>query len=113
MLDTYQSRMQANQDPDSIDKEFLRRWYQDNCDPYTTPNHELPTPPQHLITELARRQVIIIINSNIIIVSLTIRYIITFEILTGETFEYINNKEESDDASIQQALQEYYNSSSK
>lgn len=43
------------QEPDNIDKEFLRRWYVGQCDPYTTP--DLPVAPPHLVNELARRYV--------------------------------------------------------
>ncbi len=38
---------------DSYDKEFLRLWYRDHCDPYH--DKTLPTPPHSLIAEMAKR----------------------------------------------------------
>jgi phosphoribosylaminoimidazole-succinocarboxamide synthase len=53
MQDTYEARMAANEEPDNIDKEFLRKWYISQCDPYTT--ETLPDAPADLVNELSRR----------------------------------------------------------
>lgn len=44
----------TTQEPESIDKDILRRWYVSRCDPYDT-NVRLPEPPAELVCELARR----------------------------------------------------------
>src|SRR3989344_9096681 len=33
-LDSYESRVAAGQEPEYFDKEFLRLWFKDHCDPY-------------------------------------------------------------------------------
>lgn len=45
--------MLNNQEPENIDKEFLRRWYVSVCDPYN--DEVLPDAPPELISELSRR----------------------------------------------------------
>lgn len=55
------------QEPENIDKEFLRLWFRDNCDPYKDEN--LPEAPAELVTELSRR------------------YIFLYERITGQTFQ--------------------------
>ena len=40
--DTYNERMNAGQEPESLDKEFLRLWIADKCDPYNDPIPEIP-----------------------------------------------------------------------
>jgi phosphoribosylaminoimidazole-succinocarboxamide synthase len=40
--DTYAERFEARQEPDSLDKEFLRLWIVSQCDPYTEPIPEIP-----------------------------------------------------------------------
>jgi hypothetical protein len=44
------------QEPESVDKDVLRRWYVAQCDPYNTAL-PLPEPPADLIVELSRRYV--------------------------------------------------------
>lgn len=63
---TYEQNMAAAQEPDNIDKEFLRKWFTQRCDPY----HDavLPEAPASLVTELSRR------------------YLISFEVLTELSF---------------------------
>ena len=53
MAATYEDRFRAGLEPDSIDKEFLRRWYVARCDPYAV--DALPEAPSELVNELARR----------------------------------------------------------
>ena len=52
----------------NFDKEFLRLWFRENCDPYKDP--VLPKAPVELVAELTRR------------------YIEIYETLTGEKFEH-------------------------
>jgi phosphoribosylaminoimidazole-succinocarboxamide synthase len=53
MADTYVDRIAAGREPDYFDKEFLRQWFIDHCDPYNDP--DLPAAPAELIAELAAR----------------------------------------------------------
>lgn len=55
LASTYKERIQAGKEPDNIDKEFLRLWFRDNCDPYK--DETLPDAPRDLVCELARRYV--------------------------------------------------------
>ncbi len=57
---------EASREPKSFDKEFLRLWFKENCDPYK--DAVLPEAPAELVEELSRR------------------YIQMYEQLTGETF---------------------------
>eukprot|EP00607_Mallomonas_marina_P002093 CAMPEP_0182432326 /NCGR_PEP_ID=MMETSP1167-20130531/55520_1 /TAXON_ID=2988 /ORGANISM="Mallomonas Sp, Strain CCMP3275" /LENGTH=128 /DNA_ID=CAMNT_0024619689 /DNA_START=594 /DNA_END=977 /DNA_ORIENTATION=- len=66
IAETYETRMAAKQEPDNIDKEFLRKWFISQCDPYN--DITLPTPPPELVNELSRR------------------YIMLYELMTGERF---------------------------
>jgi hypothetical protein len=34
LADTYEARHAAGQEPENIDKEFLRLWFRERCDPY-------------------------------------------------------------------------------
>jgi phosphoribosylaminoimidazole-succinocarboxamide synthase len=66
-LDSYAARFAAGAEPDYFDKEFLRLWFREHCDPYR--DAVLPTAPLDLVEELSRR------------------YIHTYEQITGRTFE--------------------------
>jgi fusion protein PurCD len=68
IADTYESRFESGLDPECLDKEFLRLWYIDNCDPYN--DKVLPDAPQELITELSAK------------------YIELYELLTQSKFEF-------------------------
>ncbi len=63
---TYEQRMADGLEPENIDKEFLRLWFVDNCDPYN--DDQLPLAPEDLVVELSNR------------------YIYLYETITGETF---------------------------
>jgi phosphoribosylaminoimidazole-succinocarboxamide synthase len=63
---TYAARHAAGQEPQNIDKEFLRLWFRDNCDPYN--DAVLPAAPAELVEELSRR------------------YVLLYETITGEAF---------------------------
>lgn len=66
IADTYEKLHGQGMEPENIDKEFLRLWFRDNCDPYN--DAELPEAPGSLIKELSRR------------------YITLYETITGEKF---------------------------
>ena len=63
---TYDQRIASGLEPENIDKEFLRLWFVDNCDPYN--DDELPRAPEELVVELSNR------------------YIYLYETITGESF---------------------------
>jgi len=63
----YESRFANGEEPENIDKEFLRRWFVDHCDPYH--DEVLPEAPAELVAELSHR------------------YIQLFEMITGTLFE--------------------------
>ena len=65
--ETYEDRFAKNLEPENIDKEFLRLWFKNKCDPYNDP--ELPKAPDDLIVELSSR------------------YIKLYELITGKDFE--------------------------
>ena len=66
--ETYNERMASEQEPQNIDKEFLRLWFVGNCDPYN--DEALPEAPEDLVVELSSR------------------YIYLFETITGKTFPF-------------------------
>ncbi len=68
IADTYEERFAEGQEPQNIDKEFLRLWFTRNCDPYK--DDVLPTAPEDLVIELSNR------------------YIYLYETITGEKFEF-------------------------
>jgi phosphoribosylaminoimidazole-succinocarboxamide synthase len=68
LASTYEERIAAGQEPDNIDKEFLRLWFRDNCDPYK--DEILPEAPRDLVLELARR------------------YITLYEMITWNDFDF-------------------------
>jgi phosphoribosylaminoimidazole-succinocarboxamide synthase len=53
IAESYQARFDAGQEPENIDKEFLRLWFVDNCDPYN--DAVLPAAPTDLVVELSSR----------------------------------------------------------
>lgn len=67
LADTYEERVAAGLEPQSIDKEFVRLWFRERCDPYT--DAVLPAAPPPLVAELSRR------------------YITLYERITGLSFE--------------------------
>ncbi|KAL3821957.1 hypothetical protein ACHAXA_004445 [Cyclostephanos tholiformis] len=70
---TYADRISAGMEPENIDKEFLRLWFRDNCDPYN--DEVLPDAPRDLVIELARR------------------YIVLYETITGREFDFSDGAE--------------------
>lgn len=64
LAEGYEERLAAGEEPENIDKEFLRKWFTERCDPYS--DEELPKAPDDLVIELSRR------------------YIYLYELITGE-----------------------------
>ena len=64
--ESYEERFKNGEEPENIDKEFLRLWFKKNCDPYK--DEKLPDAPEELVVELSRR------------------YIQLFEMITGKKF---------------------------
>jgi phosphoribosylaminoimidazole-succinocarboxamide synthase len=62
---SYEPRFGAGRPPESLDKDFVRRWVSEHCDPYRDP---IPTIPRDIILEAARI------------------YIDAYETITGESF---------------------------
>jgi phosphoribosylaminoimidazole-succinocarboxamide synthase len=54
-LDSYAARLAAGEEPQYFDKEFLRLWFVEHCDPYG--NAELPPAPPDLVEKLSRRYI--------------------------------------------------------
>ena len=53
--DSYAARFTAGEEPQYFDKEFLRLWFRDHCDPYR--DAALPPAPPELVAELSRRYI--------------------------------------------------------
>jgi phosphoribosylaminoimidazole-succinocarboxamide synthase len=101
ILDSYEKRFMNKEEPENVDKEFLRLWFSKNCDPYN--DETLPEAPIELVHELSRR------------------YIYLYQTITGKTFlptipEYviqpwgegvIQSRTEQIEKSIQKYLEEY------
>jgi phosphoribosylaminoimidazole-succinocarboxamide synthase len=65
LASSYAARFEAGLDPESLDKDFLRRWIGARCDPYREP---IPPIPRETLIEFAER------------------YITLFETVTGLPF---------------------------
>jgi len=68
LASSYEERIKKGMEPENIDKEFLRLWFRDHCDPYN--DAVIPDAPKDLVTELSRR------------------YISLFEMITWQEFEF-------------------------
>jgi phosphoribosylaminoimidazole-succinocarboxamide synthase len=66
IAETYERRFAAGEPPDTLDKDFLRRWVTARCDPYRDP---IPEIPREVVLKTARI------------------YIDAYETITGKTFE--------------------------
>lgn len=53
--DSYQERFDKGDEQKNFDKEFLRLWFKDHCDPYN--DKVLPQAPEDMIIELSRRYI--------------------------------------------------------
>lgn len=65
--ETYQEKFDKGEEPQSFDKEFIRLWFKEHCDPYK--DDVLPQAPEPLVIEMAKR------------------YVELYEVLVGERFE--------------------------
>ena len=74
LASTYEQKMAQGQEPDNIDKEFLRLWFREHCDPYK--DKVIPDAPRNLVLELARR------------------YITLYEMITWKDFDFNSVKGE-------------------
>ena len=52
---SYKERIEKGLEPENFDKEFLRLWFKENCDPYK--DKILPPAPEDMIIELSRRYI--------------------------------------------------------
>jgi len=68
LASNYEQRFTTGQEPENIDKEFLRLWFINHCDPYH--DETLPNAPEELV------------------VTLSSRYIQLYEMITGQPFEF-------------------------
>jgi len=66
MADSYEARLAAGQEPESLDKEFLRLWISSRCDPYKQPIPDIPDET---------------------LIDFSARYIDLFEKISGKNFE--------------------------
>ena len=53
--ESYGERFKKGDEPENIDKEFLRLWFTKHCDPYK--DKTLPEAPEELVIELSRRYI--------------------------------------------------------
>ncbi|KAF3339298.1 phosphoribosylaminoimidazole-succinocarboxamide synthase [Carex littledalei] len=67
IANSYEERFKSGLEPENVDKEFLRLWFKNNCNPYE--DKVLPDAPVELVCELAWR------------------YIFLFETITSSKFE--------------------------
>lgn len=55
LKDSYEARIAEGLEPMAFDKEFLRIWFKENCDPYN--DEVLPDAPTEMVDELSRRYI--------------------------------------------------------
>ncbi len=67
LAQSYRRRFEAGEPPESLDKDFVRRWVAARCDPYRDP---IPPIPGEVVAEAARL------------------YVEVFETVTGRAFDY-------------------------
>jgi len=77
VAESYEERIRKGEEPQNIDKEFLRLWFVDNCDPYN--DKDLPEAPDNLVIELSSR------------------YIYLYETITGGLFPFPDSKNSIND----------------
>lgn len=65
--ESYEKRFAHGEEPENIDKEFLRLWFTKHCNPYK--DKALPEAPEELVIELSKR------------------YIQLYEMITGKEFK--------------------------
>ncbi|KAI3961325.1 hypothetical protein MKX01_007039 [Papaver californicum] len=55
IANSYEERFRNGLEPENVDKEFLRLWFKDHCNPYE--DKVLPDAPKELVSELAWRYI--------------------------------------------------------
>ncbi|MBT3395915.1 MAG: phosphoribosylaminoimidazolesuccinocarboxamide synthase, partial [Alphaproteobacteria bacterium] len=90
IAESYDARMAAGSEPESLDKEFLRLWIAARCDPYKDP---IPDIPDDVLLEFSAK------------------YVRLYEQVTGQTFEYpptdVTPKDRIE-AALKASLPEYF-----
>jgi phosphoribosylaminoimidazole-succinocarboxamide synthase len=90
--DTYDQRLSAKQEPDSLDKEFLRLWIKERCDPY---NETIPKIPAETLIKFSNK------------------YIELYEQITGQKFakpDASTNIHDRIQECLKKTLSEYFKS---
>ncbi|KAJ0981435.1 hypothetical protein J5N97_009690 [Dioscorea zingiberensis] len=77
IADSYEEQFSAGLEPENVDKEFLRLWFKNHCNPYD--DKVLPVAPEELVCELAWR------------------YIFLFERITNTKFKLPETQEQIHD----------------
>jgi len=77
LKESYGQRFEKGLEPENIDKEFLRLWFKDHCDPYN--DLTLPDAPKDLVIELSAR------------------YIHLYEVITGKAFSFPDSTQNIND----------------
>jgi phosphoribosylaminoimidazole-succinocarboxamide synthase len=72
-LNNYNEKMESGAEPEGLDKEFLRLWIREHCDPYKDP---IPDIPDQTLREFSKK------------------YISLYEAVTGKQFVPENSKSE-------------------
>ncbi|MEC8164792.1 MAG: phosphoribosylaminoimidazolesuccinocarboxamide synthase [Pseudomonadota bacterium] len=91
MADSYEAKMRAGENPESLDKEFLRLWISERCDPYKEDVPEIPLDTLMAFSE---------------------KYVKLFELVTGRTFEKSLGDQSIRDRvrdSLEKAFPDYFN----
>ncbi len=86
MADSYQHAFETGARPVSFDKDFVRAWVAERCDPY---KDEIPQIPEELVLQTSRV------------------YMEAYERITGQTFKP-NNEEASPLDRVRRNLEPYF-----
>ena len=79
LAESYEARMAVAENPESLDKEFLRLWISERCDPYNEPIPEIPADT---------------------LMAFSGKYVTLFEKVTGQEFEKPSSIVRSVNASV-------------
>lgn len=88
--ESYPARFEAGENPESLDKEFLRLWIAGRCDPYKDPIPEIPTET---------------------LMEFSAKYVSLFETVTGRAFDHADAEAPLRDrirASLARELPDYF-----
>lgn len=77
LASSVEERVRDGLEPENIDKEFLRLWFRERCDPYD-PEVVLPEAPPELVMELSKR------------------YIQLYEMITWKDFDFASASQSED-----------------